>query len=76
MLLVLLNLLHRRHIFVWDKRQRTAPMLRVLAHDSDVNVISWNRMTSYMLASGGDDGTLRIWDLRNFQPTEFVAHFK
>ena len=51
-------------------------MLRVLAHDADVNVISWNRMTSYMLASGGDDGTLRIWDLRNFQPTEFVAHFK
>ena len=28
-------------------------MLAVAAHDADVNVISWNRATSYMLASGG-----------------------
>lgn len=27
-------------------------MLSVAAHDADVNVISWNRATSYMLASG------------------------
>lgn len=65
-----------RHIFVWDKRQRSAPMLKVHAHEADVNVVSWNRSTSYMLASGGDDGTLRIWDLRNFTSSEFVAHFK
>jgi WD40 repeat protein len=42
-------------------------MLTVNAHDADVNVISWNRLATYMLASGGDDGTLRIWDLRNFK---------
>jgi len=65
-----------RHIFVWDRRQRTEPMLKVLAHEADVNVVSWNHSTSYMLASGGDDGTLRIWDLRNFKPSEFVAHFR
>lgn len=51
-------------------------MMRVMAHEADVNVISWNHATSYMLASGGDDGTLRIWDLRNFKPADFVAHFK
>ena len=42
---------------------------------ADVNVLSWNRLTSYMLASGADDGTLRIWDLRNFKQGEYVANF-
>mmetsp|Transcript_14499 Transcript_14499/g.36672 ORF Transcript_14499/g.36672 Transcript_14499/m.36672 type:complete len:448 (-) Transcript_14499:31-1374(-) len=65
-----------KHIFVWDKRQSNSPMLKVQAHDADVNVVSWNRSTTYMLASGGDDGVLRIWDLRNFTATDFVAHFK
>lgn len=60
---------------IWDTRQRTSAMLSVVAHDSDVNVISWNRLTSYMLASGADDGTLRIWDLRNFAAGQYVANF-
>ena len=44
-------------------------MISVTAHETDVNVISWNQSTAYMLASGGDDGTLRVWDLRQFGPT-------
>jgi len=35
------------------------------AHDSDVNVISWNRSTTYLLLSGGDEGGIKVWDLRN-----------
>jgi len=37
------------------------------AHDSDVNVISWNKATSYLLLSGGDDGKIKVWDLRNIK---------
>jgi hypothetical protein len=38
-----------------------------------VNVISWNALTSYMLAaSGGDDEAMRIWDL---VPAHHVANF-
>jgi len=37
-----------------------------VAHDCDVNVISWNSASSarYLLASGDDKGEFRIWDLR------------
>ena len=37
------------------------------AHDADINVISWNTNVQYLLASAADDGSFRIWDLRNFK---------
>lgn len=52
-------------------------MLSVNAHDSDVNVINWNkcwwvrgvkgRQVGYLVVSGSDDGTFRIWDIRNLK---------
>ena len=41
----------------------------VSAHESDVNVISWNKLTSYLIVSGGDEGAIKAWDLRNIQKT-------
>ena len=32
-----------------------------------MNVISWSALTPHTLASGGDDGRLRVWDLRALQ---------
>jgi ribosome assembly protein RRB1 len=34
------------------------------AHDCDVNVLSWNTYTKFLLASGDDKGEFKIWDLR------------
>lgn len=36
------------------------------AHNGDVNVISWSRREPFLL-SGGDDGALKVWDLRQFK---------
>jgi ribosome assembly protein RRB1 len=35
------------------------------ASDCDINVISWNTTSKFLLASGDDKGEFRIWDLRN-----------
>lgn len=34
------------------------------AHNCDVNVISWNKKSPVLIASGADDGSFKIWDLR------------
>jgi ribosome assembly protein RRB1 len=38
-----------------------------------VNVISWNRGAQYLLASGGDEGALKVWDLRNLKECVLVS---
>lgn len=45
------------------------------AHDSDVNVIDWNENEPF-IASGGDDGFMKVWDLRQLSKGEPVATFK
>lgn len=49
----------------WDTRQYRKPALKIPgAHDGDVNVISWNVNEAHLVVSGGDDGAVKVWDLR------------
>ena len=50
---------------IWDLREgKRRAQIVIQAHESDVNVISWNSYEKNLLASGSDDGTFRVWDLR------------
>lgn len=63
-------------IAIGDLRNRSGAMISVVAHKSDVNVISWNKLATHMLLSGSDDGSFKIWDLRHFKSNEPVANYK
>jgi len=60
-----------RTIQIWDVRTKGRKSVAGIApaHESDVNVISWNRLTSYLLVSGGDEGGIKAWDLRSIKKT-------
>lgn len=54
---------------IWDTRDASKSQISVHAADYDINVIAWNEKIPYLLASGSDDGSFKIWDLRNFKRT-------
>lgn len=58
-----------RSIRIWDVRVKSRRSALAVdgAHDQDVNVISWNKGTQYLLLSGGDEGALKVWDMRNLK---------
>ena len=62
-----------QNLRIYDTRDRNKAQITVEAHTADVNVLSWNTLTSYMLATGGDDGMMRVWDLRSLD--SYVASF-
>jgi len=62
-----------RSIRVWDERAKGPSTIIPKAHSSDVNVISFNphnigkkdvKVKNVLLASGGDDGAVKVWDIR------------
>lgn len=55
-----------RTVRIFDLRTpfKNVSELKIDAHNCDVNVISWNKRAANLLASGADDGSFKVWDLR------------
>lgn len=61
-----------RTVRLWDSRsppQQACVCIVKDAHESDVNVISWNKQEPLMV-SGGDDGMLKVWSLKTIQVSQ------
>jgi ribosome assembly protein RRB1 len=58
----------RGYVRIFDTRAPNRAMLSHKIHSdgADVNVVSWNKLVTNLLACGGDDGVLSVWDLRHF----------
>ena len=48
------------HVYVW-LHSRETPVVILKGHSHPVNCVDWNTANPTMLASGSDDGTVRIW---------------
>jgi len=50
-------------LYIYD-RESDNRILRIDAHDDDVNAVCFGDVTSKILISGGDDGICKVWDRR------------
>jgi len=60
---------------IWDATTGTE-LLRFDGHTGDVNSVAMARQTAHVLATGGDEGIVKVWDVRNLNaPTcELQGH--
>mmetsp|Transcript_16679 Transcript_16679/g.16110 ORF Transcript_16679/g.16110 Transcript_16679/m.16110 type:complete len:510 (-) Transcript_16679:47-1576(-) len=70
------------YIKIYDSRRHGKAMLsqHISAPTNvDINVVAWNALVPNLLASGSDDGTFCVWDLRTFSssssPVKPLARF-
>jgi WD repeat-containing protein 23 len=59
------------YIYVYDRFAQTRS-LRIDAHDDDVNAVAFVDTATHILASGGDDGLVKIWDRRSLKESNPV----
>ncbi|GMT00568.1 hypothetical protein PENTCL1PPCAC_22742, partial [Pristionchus entomophagus] len=58
-----------RKLMIWDTRMNTPtkPSQTVEAHAAEVNCLSFNPYSEFILATGSADKTVALWDLRNLK---------
>jgi histone-binding protein RBBP4 len=65
-------------LIIWDTRESPEkPLIEVpKAHAGDVHCLSFNPVNEHYVATGGADGIVKLWDLRNMSRClhEFKGH--
>jgi histone-binding protein RBBP4 len=59
-----------KSLCLWDTREKnpTKPVHSVAnAHDADINCLSFNPLSEFVLATGSADKTVAVWDIRNLK---------
>jgi len=56
-----------RSVIISDPRVKGGRAARFRAHEADVNVLDWSYFDENALLTGGEEGGVRLWDLRNTQ---------
>lgn len=60
---------------IYDVREKTrSEQLKIKAHERDVNVLAWNPLVGELIATGSDDGSFKVYDIRH--GNEHMAHFE
>ncbi|PAA59523.1 hypothetical protein BOX15_Mlig007085g2, partial [Macrostomum lignano] len=56
-------------LMIWDTRAKSSskPTHSVEAHTAEVNCLSFNPFSEFILATGSADKTVALWDLRNLK---------
>ena len=60
-----------RHLFIWNSTKPGAPVVKVAAHNSEILTCDWSRYDRNLIATGGVDGRIKGWDLRNTSAPSF-----
>lgn len=66
-------------LLIWDMRKEGAPVQEVKnGHDSHINCLSFNPFNEFLVATGGLDQSVALWDLRNMKERlhTFEGHSK
>lgn len=68
------------YMYIYDVEKKTR-MLKIDAHEDDVNAVSFADASSHILFSGADDGLCKVWDRRTLneespQPVGTLAGHK
>lgn len=58
-----------RKMLIWDTREkdRKKPFHKIDAHRGEINCVSFNPFSEFILATGSKDQTVALWDMRNLQ---------
>ena len=66
----------RDHIRLIDTQNSSSPILRdLVGHSGDVECLAWCPWHDYLLASGGQDRTIRVRS-PNFSHLDFILSFE
>lgn len=56
-------------LLLWDAREATDKPSHIVdkAHEADVNCLSFNPVNEFLIATGGSDSWVNLWDIRSLK---------